>query len=148
MNYYNLGSRSIVTSFSDAVIQGIAPDRSLYFPERIPQLSADLLNDIANVPLIELATEAMTPFTSPDLSKEELRLILENTLDFEFPLVEIGPHYTLELFHGPTLAFKDVGARFMAQCLGKFAGRKTGVPKLRFLWRPQEILAVRLPTDF
>jgi threonine synthase len=92
MNYYNLGSRSIVTSFSDAVIQGIAPDRSLYFPERIPQLSDDLLNDIANVPLIELAIEAMTPFTSPDLSKEELKLILENTLDFEFPLVEIGPH--------------------------------------------------------
>lgn len=124
MNYYNLGSRSIVTSFSDAVIQGIAPDRSLYFPERIPQLSSDLLKDIADIPLIELAIEAMHPFTSPDLSKEELRLILENTLDFEFPLVEIDPHYTLELFHGPTLAFKDVGARFMAQCLGKFAGRK------------------------
>jgi len=133
MNYYNLGSRSIVTSFSDAVIQGIAPDRSLYFPKRIPQLSADLLNNIANVPLIELAIEALNPFTSPDLSKEELRLILENTLDFEFPLVEIGPHYTLELFHGPTLAFKDVGARFMAQCLGKFAGRKNWSSKTTVL---------------
>ena len=98
MNYYNLGSRSITTSFSDAVIQGIAPDRSLYFPERIPQLAADLIKDIADIPLIELALEAMTPFTAPDLSKEELQLILENTLDFEFPLVKIGPHYSLELF--------------------------------------------------
>jgi len=133
MNYYNLGSRSIVTSFSDAVIQGIAPDRSLYFPERIPQLSSDLLKDIADIPLIELAIEAMHPFTSPDLSKKELGLILENTLDFEFPLVEIGPHYTLELFHGPTLAFKDVGARFMAQCLGKFAGRKNWSSKTTVL---------------
>ena len=124
MNYYNLGSRSITTSFSDAVIQGIAPDRSLYFPERIPQLAADLIKDIADIPLIELALEAMTPFTAPDLSKEELQLILENTLDFEFPLVKIGPHYSLELFHGPTLAFKDVGARFMAQCLGKFSRRQ------------------------
>ena len=133
MNYYNLGSRSIVTSFSDAVIQGIAPDRSLYFPERIPQLSSDLLKDIADIPLIELAIEAMHPFTSPDLSKKELGLILENTLDFEFPLVEIGPHYTLELFHGPTLAFKDVGARFMAQCLGKFAARKSWSSKTTVL---------------
>ena len=133
MNYYNLGSRSIVTSFSDAVIQGIAPDRSLYFPERVPQFSVDLLKNIADIPLIELAIEAMTPFTSPDLTKEELRLILENTLDFEFPLVEIGSHYTLELFHGPTLAFKDVGARFMAQCLGKFSGQKNWSTKTTVL---------------
>ena len=124
MKYYNLGDRKHSVSFGKAVIEGIAPDRSLYFPERIPKLDQKTIEQLEHIELIDVATELMSQFAAPELSYSEIRDILEKTLDFEFPLQPIGDFYSLELFHGPTLAFKDVGARFMAQSLGILAQKQ------------------------
>lgn len=121
MEYYSLNNDRERSSFANAVIQGIAPDRGLYFPESIPQLSTAFINKIPELDRIEMATEVMAHFVGEEIPKSVLENILSNTLDFDFPIVPITENIgSLELFHGPTLAFKDVGARFMAQCLGYF----------------------------
>lgn len=121
MNYYSLSNPSLTASFSQAVIKGIAPDRGLYFPEKIPTLSPSFFDHIETMEIPQLAVEVMAPYVGEEIPTTVLRGIVENTLDFEFPVVPLTEHIgSLELFHGPTLAFKDVGARFMAQCLGYF----------------------------
>jgi len=108
------------------VINGIAPDRGLYFPEEIPQLAASFINDLPQLSIPEIAYTAMAPFVGDEIPKSVLEEILKNTLDFEFPVAPITDNIgSLELFHGPTLAFKDVGARFMAQSLGYFNSQKS-----------------------
>lgn len=121
MNFYSLHKNAPKVSFKEAVIKGIAPDGGLYFPEEIPQLPASLLDDIQNLSNLEIAFRALMPFVKKDIPEAILREILEEVLDFDFPLVPINENIsTLELFHGPTMAFKDVGARFMARSLGYF----------------------------
>lgn len=120
MKFYSLSTPQHSVSFRKAVIEGLAPDRSLYFPKVIPRLDASHTDKDSHRPFEELAFDALWPFVSPDLSASELTEVLQKTLHFELPLVAVGDYLALELYHGPTLAFKDIGARFMAECLGLF----------------------------
>ncbi|MER3374814.1 MAG: threonine synthase [Allomuricauda sp.] len=122
MTFYSLNNPNIVTTFKYAVIAGIAPDKGLYFPESITPLPVDFFKNIEELSNHEIAFRAIRQFVSEDIPEGVLKEILGNTLDFDFPVVEIEENVaTLELFHGPTMAFKDVGARFMANCLGYFS---------------------------
>lgn len=121
MNYYSLNRIAPSASFKDAVIKGIAPDKGLYFPESISPLPATFFENIDIMSYEEIAFEAIKQFVVPDIPEAVLKKIIKETLSFDFPVVNIHASIsTLELFHGPTMAFKDVGARFMARCLGYF----------------------------
>ncbi len=121
MNYYSLNKKSPNVSFQEAVVNGLAPDRGLYFPENITPLPKDFIDNIGNYSNEEIAYEAIKQFVGDEIPTEILKEIISETLSFDFPVVEIEENVsTLELFHGPTMAFKDVGARFMARCLGYF----------------------------
>ena len=118
MKYRSLNYNSHNVSFLDAVRKGLAPDRGLYFPENIPKISEKFIQSINSYSDHEIAFEVIYPFVENEISKNKLREIIADTLIFDFPIVPINDKIaTLELFHGPTLAFKDVGARFMARCL-------------------------------
>ncbi len=122
MNYYSLNNSAPKVSFKEAVINGIAPDRGLYFPSEIITLPSSFFEEITTLSNHEIAFRAIHQFVKADLPEPVLKEILVQVLDFEFPVVPIDVNTgTLELFHGPTMAFKDVGARFMAQCLGYFS---------------------------
>ncbi|NER16102.1 threonine synthase [Spongiivirga citrea] len=121
MNYYSLNKKAPNTTFRHAVINGIAPDRGLYFPESITPLPAYFFEHIDQLSNTEIAFTAIKQFVGDDIPEKDLKAIIEDTLQFDFPLVEVEDNvYSLELFHGPTMAFKDVGARFMARCLQYF----------------------------
>ncbi|HEY4336667.1 MAG TPA: threonine synthase [Puia sp.] len=121
MNYYSLNSPDKFVNFKEATIHGQAPDKGLYFPQTIPTLPKHLLEEIDTLSREELAFQVIRPYTGDTLPEAELRRIVRETIDFEFPLVDVSADIqSLELFHGPTLAFKDVGARFMSRCLGYF----------------------------
>ncbi|MDN3593668.1 threonine synthase [Zunongwangia endophytica] len=121
MNYFSLNNRSHSSSFENAVIRGLAPDKGLYFPENIEKLPDSFFKELPNLPQTEVAYQAIKQFVGDEIPEKELKEIIATTLDFEFPIVHVKDNvYTLELFHGPTLAFKDVGARFMAGSLGYF----------------------------
>jgi len=121
MNYYSLNKKAPSTSFKNAVIKGLAPDKGLYFPESINPLPKSFFNDIEKLSNEDIAFDAIKQFVSPDIPDNILRQIVKETLSFEFPVISLNQYIsTLELFHGPTMAFKDVGARFMARCLGYF----------------------------
>ncbi|QKG59028.1 threonine synthase [Hymenobacter sp. BRD128] len=122
MNYYSLNRQSPLVDFRTATIAGQAPDGGLYFPETIPQFSADFLQNLASLSRADIAYAVMQPYVGGTIPEADLRRICAETVDFAFPLVPItGQIGALELFHGPTLAFKDVGARFMSRCLGYFS---------------------------
>lgn len=121
MKYYSLNHKAPKTTFKDAVIKGLAPDKGLYFPEKITPLLHSFYDKFDHLSYSEIAFEAIKQFVLPEIPEDELKKIVEETLSFDFPIVPITNHIsTLELFHGPTMAFKDVGARFMARCLGYF----------------------------
>jgi len=121
MNYYSLNNPSTLVSFKEATIRGQAPDKGLYFPTTIPALPKELLQQLEKYSREELAFQVIRPYTGDTLPDDELRRIVAETIDFDFPLTPVSPGIqSLELFHGPTLAFKDVGARFMSRCLGYF----------------------------
>ncbi len=121
MNYYSLNRKAPNTTFANAVIRGLAPDKGLYFPESITPLDASFFETIEDKSNAEIAFEAIKQFIVPEIPEAILKTIVEEVLNFDFPVVEINENIsTLELFHGPTMAFKDVGARFMARCLGYF----------------------------
>ncbi len=121
MNYYSLNHQSPDVSFAEATQRGQAPDKGLYFPETIPSLPTDFIKNIKQYAKEEIGVEVMKPYVEDSLPVPELERIVSETVSFDFPLVSINNHIaSLELFHGPTLAFKDVGARFMSRCLGYF----------------------------
>ncbi|MFI0428910.1 threonine synthase [Mariniflexile sp. HMF6888] len=121
MNYYSLNHKAANSTFKNAVIKGIAPDKGLYFPESITPLPKAFFDTIDNMSYSEIAFEAIKQFVSPEIPEAILKTIVDETLSFDFPVVKLNDSIsTLELFHGPTMAFKDVGARFMARCLGYF----------------------------
>ncbi|MBS1666922.1 MAG: threonine synthase [Bacteroidetes bacterium] len=121
MQYYSLNHISPKLSFKEATIKGQAPDKGLYFPESIPVLSKDFLANIKEFSKEEIAFKVIQPYVGDEIPETELRRIVAETVNFDFPLVKINDQISsLELFHGPTLAFKDVGARFMSRCLGHF----------------------------
>ena len=118
MKYFSLNHNSKSTLFQDAVKRGLAPDRGLYFPETIPQLPQSFFDKIEKMSIPEMAHRVIKPYIGNQIMKEKLMEIVSETLDFDFPIIEITDNIAaLELFQGPTLAFKDVGARFMARSL-------------------------------
>lgn len=121
MNYYSLNHKAPNSTFKNAVIKGLAPDKGLYFPESINPLPKSFFENIDDLSYSELAFQAIKQFVTPEIPDSVLKTIVEETLAFDFPVVKLNDSIsTLELFHGPTMAFKDVGARFMARCLGYF----------------------------
>jgi len=125
MKYYSLNHNALEVNFEQAVIQGLAPDKGLYFPKMLNSLEASFFENIENYSNEEIAFEAIKQFVGDEIPEAELRQIIKETLSFDFPLVEVEKDiYSLELFHGPTMAFKDVGARFMSRCLAYFNKNK------------------------
>jgi threonine synthase len=121
MQYYSLHHKSPKTSFKKAVIEGLAKDRGIYFPEKITPLDDAFIQNISDYTNHEIAFKVIQQFVDNDIPEPVLKEIIKNTLTFDFPIVEITNNIaSLELFHGPTMAFKDVGAKFMAQCLEYF----------------------------
>jgi threonine synthase len=121
MKYYSLNHNAPKVSFQEAVIQGLASDKGLYFPETITPLNASFFETIENLSNEEIAFEAIKQFVGDEIPEHILKEIITETLCFDFPVVEVeNGIYSLELFHGPTMAFKDVGARFMSRCLAYF----------------------------
>jgi threonine synthase len=121
MKYYSLNNKQHITTFQDAVIRGLAPDSGLYFPEKIEPLPASFFENIENLENSEIAFEAIRQFIGSEIPDTDLKKIINETLSFNFPVINIEKNiYALELFHGPTMAFKDVGARFMSGCLEFF----------------------------
>ena len=121
MNYFSLNHSSPIASFKQAVVNGIAPDRGLYYPENITPISQDFIDHITEYSNEEIAFEVIKQFIGDEIPAEKLKEIIEKTISFDFPVVTIEKNIgSLELYHGPTMAFKDVGARFMSQCLEYF----------------------------
>jgi threonine synthase len=121
MNYYSLNKQSPIVDFKQATIAGQAPDKGLYFPESIPQLENDFIENIEQFSNEEIAFKVIKPYVGNCIPDDELKRIVSETVNFNIPLVPITESISsLELFHGPTLAFKDIGARFMSRCLGYF----------------------------
>ena len=119
MRYISLNHNSQPVNFKTAVINGLAPDKGLYFPEKIVNLSNKVIDNIKKIDDHELCYEVIKDYLGSDFSKDELSQIIQKTIDFEIPLNQVDDHpiYSLELFHGPTLAFKDIGAKFLALCI-------------------------------
>ena len=121
MKYYSLNNKQHKTNFQEAVFQGLAPDSGLYFPEKIEPLPSSFFNNIDQLSNTEIAFEAIKQFVGNEIPENNLKEIINQTLSFDFPVINIQNNiYSLELFHGPTMAFKDVGARFMSRCLEFF----------------------------
>ena len=122
MKYYSLNKQSPAVDFKEATIRGQAPDKGLYFPETIPQLPQSSFQKIEQYSNEEIAYQIIKPYVGETIDDAELWKIVNETIDFPIPLVQVSDKiFSLELFHGPTLAFKDVGARFMSRCLSHFA---------------------------
>jgi len=121
MKYYSLNNKEVSVSFREAVIQGLAPDKGLYFPENITPIESTFYDTIESLSNEAIAFEVIRQFVGDEIPESTLKQIIAETLCFDFPLVKVEKDvYSLELFHGPTMAFKDVGARFMARCLAYF----------------------------
>ena len=126
MNYYSTNHKAPTATLEEAVIKGLAPDRGLYMPEEIKTLPASFFNHIDTLSFQEIAFEVATCFFGDDIEAADLKNIVCDTLSFDIPIVNIENNiYSLELFHGPTLAFKDVGARFMARLLRHFIRKES-----------------------
>lgn len=121
MKYYSTNKTAPLATLHEAVVKGLASDRGLYMPQEIKQLPASFFEHIDKLSFQEIAYTVAEALFGEDVEKEALRKIVYDTLSFDCPIVEVEPGiYSLELFHGPTLAFKDVGARFMARLLQYF----------------------------
>ncbi|GAC1430409.1 MAG: threonine synthase [Chitinophagaceae bacterium] len=121
MNYYSLNKQSPIVDFKEATINGQAPDKGLYFPESIPAVTKDLMDNIEKYSNEEIAYNVISPYVGNTIPGKDLQRIVSETVSFDIPLVRVTEDiFSLELFHGPTLAFKDIGARFMSRCLGHF----------------------------
>lgn len=125
MKYYSTNGQAPEANLEKAVVKGLAEDRGLYMPERIKPLSPEFFNQIENLTFQEIAYQVADAFFGEDVPADTLKEIVYDTLSFDVPAVPVTDRiYSLELFHGPTLAFKDVGARFMARLLGYFNARE------------------------
>lgn len=121
MKYYSTNKNTSPVSLKEAVIKGLAPDKGLFMPERIEKFEPSFFDNIQNLTFQEIAFEVAKKFFAEDVEEAKLKEIVYDTLQFDCPVVEVTKRiFSLELFHGPTLAFKDVGARFMARLLKYF----------------------------
>lgn len=122
MKFYSTNNPNLKVDLKEAVTQGLAPDNGLYMPEHIPVLPKEFFDTIHTKSFQEIAFTVAKNIIGDDVPADELKRIVEHTIQFDAPVVEVDDRaYALELFHGPTLAFKDFGARFMSQLLGYFA---------------------------
>jgi threonine synthase len=118
MRYFSTNNPSHLVSLRDAVIKGLAPDQGLYMPEQIPSLPADFISSLKGMDFLRIGKVVIGALFSEDLSGKEIEALVEHTLTFDTPLVKVEENvHSLELFHGPTLAFKDVGARFCSKLM-------------------------------
>lgn len=125
MNYYSTNGKAPIATLEKAVVKGLAEDRGLYMPEHIKQLPQEFFDHIQDMTFQEVAFKVASAFFGDDIPAADLRRIVDDTLQFDCPIVPVKDNiYALELFHGPTLAFKDVGARFMARLLQYYVKRK------------------------
>src|SRR5215467_11607750 len=121
MQYYSLNRQSPPVDFKEATIRGQAPDKGLYFPEHVPVFDSSFFQNIEKMSDVEIAYQVIQPYVGATIPDKDLRKIIQEAINFPIPLVKVNENiFSLELFHGPTLAFKDVGARFMSRCLGYF----------------------------
>ncbi|KAA5549074.1 threonine synthase [Adhaeribacter rhizoryzae] len=121
MSFYSTNKQTPVVNLKEAVVKGLADDNGLFMPTHIPQLPASFFENTQKLTLPEIALEVSTALLKDEMSREDLRTIVEDSLNFDIPVVPVHDNiYSLELFHGPTSAFKDVGARFMARLLAHF----------------------------
>ncbi|MGM9796490.1 MAG: threonine synthase [Parabacteroides sp.] len=133
MNYYSTNKQAPLATLEEAVVKGLAGDKGLYMPERIQRLDPQVIEHMKEQSFHEIACTVARAFFGEDVEPETLDQLVCDTLSFETPVVEVkDPIYSLELFHGPTLAFKDVGGRFMARLLGYFI-RKEGLKEVNVL---------------
>ena len=133
MKFYSTNGRASIATLEKAVVKGLAEDKGLYMPERIKSLPREFFDNIENLSFQEIAYTVADAFFGEDVPSEDLKHIVYDTLAFDTPCVKVTDTiYSLELFHGPTLAFKDVGARFMARLLQYFL-RKEGVGQVNVL---------------
>lgn len=132
MKYKNLNDSEEIVDFQQAVVQGLGKKKGLFIPEYMPILSSAFFEEIERFSRQEIAFQVLRPFISANvLSDEELMNIVDSTIAFPIPVEHLKDNCSvLELFHGPTMAFKDVGARFMARCLGKFTSKDKNVTVL------------------
>ena len=121
MNYYSTNGKAPIADLEKAVVKGLAEDRGLYMPENIYKLPKAFVKDMPDLNFQDIAYNVAQNFFGDDVDGDALQDIVYDTLSFDCPVVKVTDNiYALELFHGPTLAFKDVGARFMARLLGYF----------------------------
>lgn len=121
MLYYSTNKKAPIASLEEAVVKGLASDKGLFMPKTIKKLPQEFFDNISNLSFQEIAYTVADAFFGEDVEADKLKEIVYDTLNFDTPIVKVKNNiYTLELFHGPTLAFKDVGARFMARLLGYF----------------------------
>ncbi|GHT40998.1 threonine synthase [Bacteroidia bacterium] len=133
MHYYSTNKQAQVVDLQHAVVKGLAADKGLYMPESVTVLPDSFFENITRLSFHEIACEVAHAFFGEDVDAEVLRTIVNETLNFDTPVVKVSESiYALELFHGPTLAFKDVGARFMARLLGYFV-KKQGLDNINVL---------------
>ena len=133
MKYYSTNHTAPLASLHEAVVKGLAPDRGLYMPERIKKLPKEFFENIDKLSFQEIAYQVADAFFGEDVKADDLKRIVYDTLQFDCPIKEVEDNiYSLELFHGPTLAFKDVGARFMARMLQYFI-REEGTKNVNVL---------------
>jgi threonine synthase len=125
MKYYSTNKNTPDVSLKEAVVKGLAADNGLFMPEKIERFEASFFENIQNLTFQEIAFEVAKKFFGDDIEDSELTEIVYDTLQFDCPVAKVTDSiYSLELFHGPTLAFKDVGARFMARLLQHFLGKQ------------------------
>ena len=121
MKYYSTNKKAPMATLHEAVVKGLAGDRGLYMPESIKQLPQSFFDNIQDMSFQDIAFTVAQAFFGEDIPDADLRRIVDDTLAFDCPVARVTDNiYSLELFHGPTLAFKDVGARFMARLLQYF----------------------------
>ncbi len=134
MNYYSTNGKAPIADLHKAVVKGLAEDRGLYMPERINKLPQEFFDNIEKMSFQEIAYTVASAFFGEDVDPDALHDIVYDTLSFDCPVVQVKENiYTLELFHGPTLAFKDVGARFMARLLQYFIRQEQGNQQVNVL---------------
>ena len=119
--YLSLGNKKESVSFKEALFKGLASDKSLYYPVEVKKLDDDFWKNFKKMDTFSLAYNVLKGYINSEIPKENLFDIIKKTLDFKFPTVLVDKNiYSLELFHGPTMAFKDVGAKFMSACMDYF----------------------------
>ncbi|MDH7604188.1 MAG: threonine synthase [Melioribacter sp.] len=125
MKYYSTNNKNLIVNFETAVMHGLAEDGGLFMPAEFPKMEKDFIDSLEKFSFQEIAFRIAKKFIANEISDSNLQEIISNSITFPAPLVSIGKNlYVLELFHGPTLAFKDFGARFMAKTMGYFVAKR------------------------